>query len=88
MTADTFRIPMDVAEHCLKAAKALTGHAARLDYLHTLWADEDPDPKNGAFWHVQIAHPEAAKLRDNLDQIATFMKWLAEFSETDEEASE
>lgn len=77
--AQDISIPADVAEHCGKAAEALGRHVARLEYLHELWADEDPDAENGHFWHVQIAHPEATQLRDNLAQVAEFLDWLAKF---------
>lgn len=78
-------LPGDVAEHCRAAANALKARQHRLKSLHDLWADEDPDPENGYFWHVKIEHPEASQLRNDLGKIAEFLEWLAKFEGASDE---
>lgn len=77
---DTFTIPTDIAEQCRRAGEALDAHKVRLDRLFEIWADEDPDPENGDFWHIQIAHPKADQLRRDLAVIADFLGWLSHFT--------
>lgn len=77
----TFAIPADVAEHVRKVAEVLDAHRAEIDRLWSIWADTDPDPENGDFWHVQIAHPDADRLRRNLGEAAAFLRWLAAFTD-------
>lgn len=78
-------LPGDVAEYCRAAANVLKARQSRLKLLHDLWADEDPDPENGYFWHVQIEHPEASQMRNDLGKVAEFLEWLAKFKGASDE---
>lgn len=77
----TLILPADVAGHIHKVAEVLDAHRAEIDRLWSIWADTDPYPENGDFWHVQIAHPDADRLRRNLGETAAFLHWLAAFTD-------
>ena len=77
------QIPADVAEHLKTAARLLSSYARRLDDLHGLWADEDPDPEAGFYWHLHIEHPEATRLRKDLATVAEMLAWLSAFTDVD-----
>ncbi|MFP1645691.1 hypothetical protein [Pontitalea aquivivens] len=78
MKKPILQIPADVGAHCRQAASVLTQANARLARLLEIWADDDPDPENGDFWHVQIAHPEVARLRENLRRVTDTLNFLAD----------
>lgn len=82
---NTLQIPSDIGDHCRAAAQVLTKENARLGDLWDIWADTDPDPENGDFWMVKIDHPEVARLRRHIGQIAQFLDWLADHGEHGQE---
>jgi len=71
-------IPKDVAEHLVKAAAVLKERHKRLEYLLTLYADEDP--ADDWEWQISMDHSEAEMMAKNLKNIADFAEFLSKFA--------
>ena len=71
-------IPNDVAEHLVRAAAVLNERHKRLEYLLTLYADEDP--ADDWEWEISMEHSEAEQMSQNLKIIADFAVFLSKFA--------
>ena len=75
---NTFRIPADVAAHCIKAAFVLASSEKMMRDHHEIMRDEtDPD------WYVSLPNAAALTCADNLKAAHEFLHWLGQFAEDD-----